>query len=76
MKINGQFSTCVSRLRVSHGRHGENILADAGNLAAFQNDFQRGNDEFVHPDYAALDDTTHPRHMETNRKYNRLVGLS
>lgn len=28
------------------------------------------------PDYAALDDPTHPRHMEANRKYNRLVGLS
>lgn len=29
-----------------------------------------------HPDYAALDDPEHPRHMEANRKYNRLVGLS
>lgn len=29
-----------------------------------------------HPDYAALDDPTHPRHMEANRKYNHLVGLS
>lgn len=29
-----------------------------------------------HPDYAALDDPTHPRHMEANRKYNRLVGLA
>ena len=28
-----------------------------------------------HPDYAALDDPPHPRHMEANRKYNRLVGL-
>lgn len=29
-----------------------------------------------HPDYPALDDPQHPRHMEANRKYNRLVGLS
>lgn len=29
-----------------------------------------------HPDYAALDNPEHPRHMEANRKYNRLVGLS
>lgn len=29
-----------------------------------------------HPDYAALDDPTNPRHMEANRKYNRLVGLA
>lgn len=29
-----------------------------------------------HPDYAALDGPTHPRHMEANRKYNRLVGLA
>lgn len=29
-----------------------------------------------HPDYAALDDPEHPRHMEAHRKYNRLVGLS
>lgn len=29
-----------------------------------------------HPDFSALDDPQHPRHMEANRKYNRLVGLS
>jgi hypothetical protein len=28
-----------------------------------------------HPDFQALDDVSHPRHMEANRKYNRLVGL-
>lgn len=30
----------------------------------------------THPDFAALDDPQHPRHMEANRKYNRLVGLT
>lgn len=29
-----------------------------------------------HLGYAVLDDLEHSRHMEANRKYNRLVGLS
>ena len=57
---------------------GEDTFVGAKNAAPGRSNAEEAHAMLTdpnHPDYAALDDPTHHRHMEANRKYNRLVGL-
>ena len=58
---------------------GEDSFVGAKNVALGRSNAEEAHAMLTdsnHPDYAALDDPTHPRHMEANRKYNHLVGLA